>query len=153
MDCVISENKDAYKNMITLIDIPMVLPTRSLTVDAYQTLIQYDDIKLYENDIKAMSKSISECVSKYIFPTVLTKFCKRYVDNPSVRIKFTNEHLRELQIWCNQYREHVMNDSDDICSKAFEDQDIKDYLIYKVCCNIVQFALMDNNLKLPNQFW
>ena len=153
MDCVISENKDAYKNMITLIDIPIVLPTRNLTVDAHQTLIQYDDIKLYENDINAMSRSISECVSKYIFPTVLTKFCKRYVDNPSVRIKFTNEHLRELQIWCNQYREHVMSDSDDICSKAFEDQGIKDYLIYKVCCNIVRFALMDNNLNLPTQFW
>ena len=192
---MIFESKDAYINMIKLINIPDPLPSKrisqsgntqntiSISSKNYlsvlsiaksnqsnkniqrnhpittcqnrtpkQIQIQYENgYKLNMTDLNSLQKQINETVNKYVYPTILINFSRKYITPDPVRLVFSNNHLRELQMWCNQYREYYKQFASTPIQNRPIDYDNKcEYMLYKIGNRTVEHIIEDNNVRYQN---
>lgn len=155
----IKTNRNSLKNMIKLIQIPDPLPLKVSTQHTHfhkssnPTSIQYiniipksnessfDNIPINVVDLSLFKNAIKDTKNEYIYPTVFVNFAKKYIHSSSHKLLYSNEHLRELQLWGNQYRE-LINSTDSA------DINRSNYILYILGIRSIHFLSEDNHCPI-----
>ena len=139
----IKEYSDSKSNRIELLNIPNRLPSIHYKYGISgknnrnrPLLISYGQKETYisDADIKSFSNAILSTKSRYVYPLEFVKIASRYVTIK--KVVFSEEHLRNLQIWANQLRE-LDRDLDE------NDFNEMNYLTYEIICKAISFANED----------
>lgn len=143
----IKPNENALKNMIKLISIPTHIPLKIVTRQHNANFIRYAcpqdstdrSIPINETDFTEFRKCIQETKNEFIYPMIFVNVAKHHIQLSSRKPLFSSEHLRELQLWGNQYRSLITDDSNDGNSTS----ERSDYLLYIIAVRAICFLAND----------